>query len=278
MREIKLVVSDVDGTLLGHKTRTLSEATRKAIRKLQSNGIHFGLSSGRQFDQQLEGFYKDWGFDQQFDVLIGANGCQLYDGINCETFTCNLLDSETIKEIFDLVQDFKLDGTVIVNGVALCWSENPTNLISFYETFTNREYLLASSIDEMWQHDNCKVGFMAKDEEIPIVIDYVKAHGDMEKYNIFRTSPIMFEFSSANASKADALSRFCNRNKIGMNNVLAFGDATNDIEMLRAAGIGVSMLNGTEDAKAAADAITKKSADDDGLADFLENEFFALFD
>ena len=45
---------------------------------------------------------------------------------------------------------------------------------------------------------------------------------------------------------------------------------TNDISMLQAAGIGVCMLNGSEDAKAAADFISEKAADEDGWADYVE--------
>lgn len=50
---------------------------------------------------------------------------------------------------------------------------------------------------------------------------------------------------------------------------------TNDISMLQVAGVGVCMLNGSEDAKAAADLITEKSVEDEGWADFVEKHILA---
>ena len=80
----------------------------------------------------------------------------------------------------------------------------------------------------------------------------------------------MFEFCNAEASKGSMLKRFCSRHAIDLQQVCCFGDMTNDISMLQAAGIGVCMLNGSEDAKAAADCISEKAADEDGWADYVE--------
>jgi hydroxymethylpyrimidine pyrophosphatase-like HAD family hydrolase len=51
---------------------------------------------------------------------------------------------------------------------------------------------------------------------------------------------------------------------------IAFGDSENDIEMLKAAGIGVAMDNGTAECKAAADYIAP-DCDDDGILKALEH-------
>ena len=51
---------------------------------------------------------------------------------------------------------------------------------------------------------------------------------------------------------------------------MAFGDTSNDNDMLKVAGCGVCMINGTDDTKASANAITKHDNDHDGLAIYLE--------
>ena len=51
---------------------------------------------------------------------------------------------------------------------------------------------------------------------------------------------------------------------------MAFGDTSNDNEMLKVAGCGVCMINGTDDTKACANAITTYDNDHDGLAIYLE--------
>ncbi len=51
--------------------------------------------------------------------------------------------------------------------------------------------------------------------------------------------------------------------------ILAFGDEHNDVDMLKFAGWGVAMANGTDQLKAVADDITEKPNTEDGLADYL---------
>jgi hypothetical protein len=52
---------------------------------------------------------------------------------------------------------------------------------------------------------------------------------------------------------------------------MAFGDADNDLAMIKAAGLGVAMENGFESVKEAADVVTKTN-DEDGVA-YLVNKF-----
>ncbi|NLJ19249.1 HAD hydrolase family protein, partial [Globicatella sulfidifaciens] len=58
-----------------------------------------------------------------------------------------------------------------------------------------------------------------------------------------------------------------------LDNILAFGDENNDLEMLEYAGLGVAMKNATEEIKAAANDITRLTNDEDGLADYLIRYF-----
>ena len=81
----------------------------------------------------------------------------------------------------------------------------------------------------------------------------------------------MYEFCNAKASKGDLLKMFCDEHSIDMKYVWSFGDMTNDITMFEVSGVGVCMLNGSPDAKAAADIITEKPISEDGWADFVEN-------
>lgn len=64
------------------------------------------------------------------------------------------------------------------------------------------------------------------------------------------------EITCPEASKGTALKWLCEHLGIDVADAVAFGDASNDAPMLRAAGTGVAMLNGTAEAKAAADEVT----------------------
>ena len=60
---------------------------------------------------------------------------------------------------------------------------------------------------------------------------------------------------------------------VEQSDVIAFGDAGNDIDMIRFAGLGIAMGNASDDLKAVADFITATN-EEDGVAKFLENFVF----
>ena len=77
MSDIRLVIADVDGTLVNDH-RELSSYTKNVIEKLHEQGILFGVASGRDYLQLLED-NEYWGFDFPFDVTMGMNGGQVYN-------------------------------------------------------------------------------------------------------------------------------------------------------------------------------------------------------
>lgn len=69
------------------------------------------------------------------------------------------------------------------------------------------------------------------------------------------------EVNSVNAGKGRALRALCEVLGVPVSESLAFGDGSNDIEMLRAAGLGVAMANAEAAVKAAADRVTLSNED-----------------
>ena len=92
-----------------------------------------------------------------------------------------------------------------------------------------------------------------------------------DRYRAFKSQADMFEFVHPGLSKVYGIKYYCSQHGYNISEAAAFGDTTNDIEMLKECGTGVCMCNGTEDARRAADIITKYSNDEDGLAKELES-------
>ena len=69
-------------------------------------------------------------------------------------------------------------------------------------------------------------------------------------------------------SKSNALKALCKHLDISPNEVIAFGDGDNDIDMLQFAGLGVAMNNASDYIKSKADYITL-SNEEDGIADVI---------
>lgn len=80
--------------------------------------------------------------------------------------------------------------------------------------------------------------------------------------------PTNIEINAAHANKGDALLRLCALLGLSPAAALAFGDGTNDLSLLRAAGCGVAMENAADAVKAAADAVAPPN-NEAGLARFL---------
>ncbi|MBR0041025.1 MAG: HAD family phosphatase [Oscillospiraceae bacterium] len=81
--------------------------------------------------------------------------------------------------------------------------------------------------------------------------------------------PSNIEINIRSANKGDALLALCTQLGVSPEETIAFGDGTNDLSMIRAAGLGVAMGNADFAVKAAADAVCDDN-EHDGLAKFLE--------
>ena len=82
--------------------------------------------------------------------------------------------------------------------------------------------------------------------------------------------PNNVEFNVPGVSKAGGLDLLARRLGCTLDNVCVIGDSGNDVEMLRAAGLGIAMGNATPVAREAADYVLGLTNEQDGLADFVE--------
>jgi len=79
----------------------------------------------------------------------------------------------------------------------------------------------------------------------------------------------LIEFGAQSANKLSALRWLCDRIGVAMDEIVAFGDMPNDVELLRASGMSVAVANAHEQVSSVAQYVTD-SNDDDGVARFLE--------
>ena len=94
---------------------------------------------------------------------------------------------------------------------------------------------------------------------------------DIEDDLVFvRTAPFYIEAMPKGLNKAEGLRRTCELLHISPEEVIAFGDAENDLEMIRFSGRGVAMGNACDALKEAADEITLTN-NEDGIAHSLEH-------
>ena len=78
------------------------------------------------------------------------------------------------------------------------------------------------------------------------------------------------EISKKGVSKYGAISRLADILNIDNENIIAFGDGLNDLDMIKNCGVGVALKNALPEVKDLADYVTKYDHDDDGVIEFLK--------
>ena len=120
------------------------------------------------------------------------------------------------------------------------------------------------------------------DKELPLKIVMLSAHPEDDAQRARRSlqeqgvdlhviaAEMHVEFLQVGANKGTALSHLCERLGLSMDQIAAFGDNNNDVEMLQQVGEGVAMGNAKERVKEQADRVSAWTNDEDGVARELE--------
>ena len=266
MKDLRLVLCDIDGTLIV-TGQPLSARTKDVLNRLHEHGVLVGIASGRSVDQQLIHQADQWNLGWQFDVVIGMNGGELWDGLCQKRSDYYKLKKEWIQEIIELMSPFNLNPFMYYHDVMLCLREDEDIMKSSLRNQLKVQYV--KDISEFWSEENAKIMFRMKEEQMPEVEAYTAAHSSPD-YHAFKTQSNLIEFCDRRINKSVSMLAFCQRHNLPIESVMAFGDMSNDRELLKEAGWGVCLLNGSDDTKACADEITEKTCADDGFADYVE--------
>lgn len=272
MKNVKLVICDVDNTLV-KKGDMMSEKTKAVLKKLRDKGIYFGIASGRPL-YQTEGFLKNWGYEG-VDVFVGFNGATLHDRIDNKDYSYYSMKKEWLKECVDLMSKFECNPTLYRDNAQLFLYEE--DYMKDYYAKSGFKYIITNSIDELVKEDSPKIMFRVKEKDMPEIEKWVKENPS-ENYAGFKTQSIIMEFADTRINKAYAMEKFCEMHNIKLSEVVAFGDTSNDNEMLMAAGVGVCLKNGSDDTKKIADEITEYNCDEDGMAIWIEENILKNLD
>lgn len=272
--DIKLIALDLDGTLLDSRKR-LSEANRQALSRCVENGIWVVPCTGRAVDG-VPSEVKDI---PGVRYAITTNGAVIYDMKEDAVLDTRMLPWELALEILHFldVHHVMYDPYIDRRGIT-----EPR----FFENLS--AYGLSPELQKMVK--------MTRDIH-PNIIEYVKkSHKPVEKINLFFpdmeerarlraelekrddilvTSSITnnLEINAPGATKGEAIHRLAAHLGIDVKQTMAVGDGENDFTMIRMAGVGVAMKNGSNELQAAADYITDTN-DESGVASAINRLIF----
>lgn len=244
----KLAVFDVDGTLVTHRQRVLLDSTIESILSLQKQGIKVAIATGRA-KYSLERSVLE---RVHFDFFINSNGALIYDNRqHC------------------ILEQYKLSHHQVERFSTLAMQTNSSVLVQFTEhgfAYWGYDRLSKMLDDTCGRHDFISDHSRVQNHHLKEIPHTFIAHILPSHIEMFRQAFPEFEFLAFLGNFYDILPKprnkaygvevLCDHLGIDMQQVIAFGDGSNDLEMLQAVGLGIAMGNALDVVKRAAKEVT----------------------
>ncbi|MBR4530549.1 MAG: HAD family hydrolase [Lachnospiraceae bacterium] len=269
---MRLFFTDLDGTLLTDDKR-IGERTRQALTDFSEAGGAFAVSTGRALESAMA-VQKQLGLFYPRMYLIAYNGAQIYDCDRKETIYRSGIPVEQV---------LRFSGLAAAHGIHLhtynddaivsppLRDEADRECMDFYRRAIKSPLILTDDLAAHLPQPPCKcIAIELHDREKLERFRQALAPVAGDGITLLYSNPYYLEIFPAEAGKGSAVTRLCEYLNIPVADAVAAGDEENDISMIRAAGLGIAMCNGSPSAIAAADAVTGKDNNHDGLADFLD--------
>ena len=262
----KLIAIDMDGTLL-RSDHTVSQYTKDVLKRVHKDGSRIVITTGRPI-QGVQDYIKELGFFTDDDFIICNNGASIYSVKDFTPIYTNFMDKKYCEDLFKL--GLEIGVTVEAFNPSYCISSDE---FSYFRTAEEvampMETRISKTPEDFINHgDMFKIMFVADEDKLNEAIKLVPKFY-YEKFNLVHSLPQIFEFLNKDCSKGQALVKLCEIVNIDLKDIVSFGDAPNDADMITNAGTGVAMGNGYESIKKIADFVTDTN-DNDGVAKFLD--------
>ncbi len=253
----KMILTDLDGTLLC-SDGSISERTKTVLKSCQNCGIYVVIATARFWigaERYIEEIQPDYEITTG-GTLIHRHGEEIYS---------RSFDAEAVNRIIGdiLAQNSRAEITVAA-GKRVLW--NSLNI-------SQSEKLHKAVYYDYQKPLSCeanKIGAELQDYETALEIAN-KNHCCLQSYR----GESWYSFLPQKSDKVQAIRELAKILNISMNEIVAFGDDKNDIEMLKMCGTGVAVENAVAEVKDIADSIAL-SNDENGVAEWLAENVKAL--
>lgn len=272
---IKAIAVDVDGTLT-NDDKEIAPRTREVLIDAQRAGIRVIIASGRP-SQGVKRLAEQLELAQHGGLIASYNGGHVKDVKTGEILYEHALPKDIIKPLLDHVRQFDVipwftrDGYLYVEHAFvddIYIRGKACNIIKHECEVCDLLVCEVRSLENLADIPQCKLLTAGTDTYMAEHWKELAAPFEGVLDSTF-TSDFFYEFMPKGVNKGSALANVLPTLGIDASETVTFGDAQNDVEMLRWAGTGVAMGNATDEVKAAADVVTLTN-NEDGIAAALE--------
>lgn len=252
---IKLIASDVDGTLLPHYGDVIKPEVFELIRQLKEKGVAFCTASGRQYTNLRRVFSEvkdDIFYICENGALVVENHQTVYKGIIPDAIAGKLIEAALERTHLNL----------IVSGEQCLYMTEDPSFRDFMRNKVGSDVRMLPDI-RIKQEDYFKISVMV-DSGVGKAYEqeFKWWHDRFGSYvTVVEAGSGWIDCMPAGVNKGTTLQRIMAERGLSPENVMAFGDNYNDVEMLKAVGYGYMMANSPEPIRHATGKICTDVAD-----------------
>eukprot|EP00667_Euglena_gracilis_P004131 EG_transcript_4145 len=266
-QQFSAIAVDLDGTLL-NEDHKVSEATRATLQALSRRGLRVILATGRSLPACHE-HVRALALDVPLPVVCynGACGVVYHPGREEPEVLFEVPVPrpqreallQLAEELGVLAQYYHGDHIYV-----RCRSEQHHNLIHRYRTLSGVGHTQVASYEEVLALPPCKVLLMTDDPDA-VVAAGRRRFADGSLTVVRGTPPFFVEFLHPAVCKGVGFARMCEALGQPLQEVVAFGDGDNDVEMLQMAGRGFAMRNARHEVRSQMEHVTEFPNTEDGV-------------
>ena len=253
MDNIKLVATDLDGTLL-RDDKTISPEDLAMLVQLGDKNICRVVATGRNMEKVKEVIPED----VPFDYVAFSSGAGIYDCAGKRLLYSQNIPKETVNRIIRILVVKKLNFFVFraVPMNYCCWFFRGESVCNEFERYYGAHYAFAEELPE-FGHINAEacqflVIFKQADEFIKLKEELEKEFGDIKILRAsspLQTGYVWMEIFHHNVSKGNAIRFLCEYLNIGHHTTLGIGNDYNDLDLLDFTSFSYLVKNGPEELK-----------------------------
>lgn len=263
---IKLIASDVDGTLLTEGSMGLNPQMFDMIRTLKKEGVQFVAASGRQYESITAVFapVKD-------DIMFVAdNGSYIYK--NDKLLEFRSFDDKTWRRIVRFLMRIPNINLMISSREGTFTNSKDKE---FYRTVVEGYKVSMKVIDNLDEQDLhvCKVGVNCPDGNPSVIADLGRKEGFDELSHILISGIYWVDFMPVSTDKGSAITWIADHLGIKHDETMAFGDSDNDIGMLKSVAESYAVAGARPEAKKAAKHVLSEGVEQDAVLHVLQKMY-----
>ena len=265
MKQYKLLVTDIDDTLLTRDKR-ITDTVKDALSKAQDAGVTLAIASGR-LPAGVRPFVEALGIPERGGCYLAFNGGLILDAQG-NILHKSVLDRKYLHAVYTALRPY--DVAVLVHQHDKIFTDNNQNSYAYTEPEAlGRPLNLLGNLltDVDWELHKILI---AGEPEILRKVEPVLKEQLGDELEIYLSAPFFLDVMPKGVNKGAGIRFLAEKLGIALDEVIACGDSYNDLDMIRTAGLGVAMQNAEDGLKAAADYVTERDCDHDGLAEVVE--------